>query len=321
VKWIAVDIVGNTSDVQSARFAIDTDAPETTATLSPAPQNGYYRAPFVSLVADDNIEGGGSGIASTEYKLDGAADWSVYSGPFQVAADGPHTLDFRSTDNAGNVEDTHSIAFTVDSTPPTVALTTPLEGATYTLNQLVKASYLCSDEQSGLLSCVGTVANGAYIATNTPGPKTFTVTGTDLAGNTTTVSRAYNVFWPFDGFEDPLDARPGKYVEEKAGKDIDVIFSLGGDRGMSILAIGSPYSQKVNCSDYTPARGCGKAKRLKRALLARQQGEDFGPLKYDRKKKRYSFEWETDKSWRGTCRMLVVQLTDGSVHSVVVKFK
>ena len=168
---------------------------------------------------------------------------------------------------------------------------------------------------------MGTVANGSNIATNTVGPKTFTVTGTDNAGNTTTVTRSYNVFWPFDGFEDPLDAKPGKYVEEKAGDDIDVIFSLGGNRGMNILAVGSPYSQKVNCADYSPSKGCGKAKRLKKRMLARQQGEDFGPLKYNSTKKRYTFEWETDKSWRGTCRMLVVQLTDGSVHSVVVRFK
>ncbi len=321
VKWIGVDIVGNTSAVQSATFAVDADAPETTASLSPAPQNGYYRAPFVTLIADDNVDGGGSGIASTEYKLDGAADWTVYSGPFQVTANGPHTLVFRSTDNAGNVEADKSISFNVDSTAPTVTVTTPPNGATYTLNQVVKASYLCADAESGLLSCVGTVANGSNIATNTVGPKTFTVTGTDNAGNTTTVTRSYNVFWPFDGFEDPLDAKPGKYVEEKAGSDIDVIFSLGGDRGMNILAVGSPYSQKVNCSDYSPAKSCGKAKRLKRQMLARQQGEDFGPLKYDKKKKRYTFEWETDKSWRGTCRMLVVQLTDGSVHSVVVRFR
>ncbi len=231
VKWFGIDIVGNASAVQSATFAIDAEAPETTASLSPAPQNGYYRAPFVTLIADDNIDGGGSGIASTEYKLDGAADWSVYSGPFQVTTDGPHTLVFRSTDNAGNVEADKSISFTVDATAPTVTVTTPPNGATYSLGQKVKASYLCSDGQSGLLSCVGTVANGAYINTSTVGPKTFTVTGTDQAGNTTTVTRTYNVFWHFDGFEDPLDAKPGKYVEEKAGDDIDVIFSLGGDRG------------------------------------------------------------------------------------------
>jgi hypothetical protein len=321
VRWFATDMVGNTSEIQSARFAVDADAPTTTASLSPPPQNGYYSAPFVSLVADDDYDLGGSGIASTEYKLDGAADWTTYSGPFQVTTNGPHTLEFRSTDLAGNVEDTQSISFTVDSTGPTVTLTTPPDGAVYTLDKKVKASYACSDGESGLVSCVGNVANGAYIATNTVGPKTFTVTGTDMAGNVTTVTHSYDVFWPFDGFEDPLDAKPGKYVEEKAGNDIDVVFSLGGDRGMHILVAGSPYSMKVNCSDYTPAKACSRAKRLKRKLLARQQGESFGSLKYDKKKKRYSFEWETDKSWKGTCRMLVVQLTDGSVHSVVVKFK
>ena len=80
VKWFGVDIVGNTSAVQSQRFAVEADAPTTTASFSPAAQNGYYRNPSVTLIADDNFDGGGSGIASTEYKLDGAAAWTTYSG-------------------------------------------------------------------------------------------------------------------------------------------------------------------------------------------------------------------------------------------------
>src|SRR6187401_147138 len=78
VKWFATDIKGNTSATQSARFAVETDAPTTTASLSPAAQGGYYRNPTVSLVADDDFDGGGAGIARTEYKLDGAADWTTY---------------------------------------------------------------------------------------------------------------------------------------------------------------------------------------------------------------------------------------------------
>ena len=174
VRWFAVDIAGNSS-TGSALFSIDTDAPTTTATLSPAPQNGYYRAPFVSLVAEDDIAGGGSGIASTEYNLDGAG-WTAYTGAFQVTAAGPHTLEFRSTDNAGNVEPTQSITFNVDGTGPAVTITTPPAGAVYSYGQVVNAAYSCSDAGSGLASCTGTVANGTAIPTNTVGTRTFTVT-------------------------------------------------------------------------------------------------------------------------------------------------
>jgi hypothetical protein len=44
-------------------------------------------------------------------------------------------------------------------------------------------------------SCTGTVATGAKINTATVGPKTFAVTATDVAGNTTTVTNAYTVVY------------------------------------------------------------------------------------------------------------------------------
>ena len=54
-----------------------------------------------------------SGVASTSYRLDGGA-WTTYTGPFFVASFGPHTLEFRSTDDAGNVEATKTISWGSD---------------------------------------------------------------------------------------------------------------------------------------------------------------------------------------------------------------
>jgi hypothetical protein len=48
----------------------------------------------------------GTGVASTLYSVDGGA-WTAYTNQIQFAADGPHTLDFYSTDVAGNVESSH----------------------------------------------------------------------------------------------------------------------------------------------------------------------------------------------------------------------
>ena len=214
VKWIGVDIVGNTSAVQSQRFAVEADAPTTSASFSPAAQNGYYRNPSITLIADDNVAGGGSGIASTEYKLDGAAAWTTYSGAFQVTGDGSHTLEFRSTDLAGNVEATQSITFNVDATGPVITITTPAVGADYLIDAAVNAAYTCIDALSGTATCNGTVANGSALDTATVGTHTFSVSATDLAGNPASLSRTYNVHWPFTGFlRDPLkNAAPGKYV-------------------------------------------------------------------------------------------------------------
>ena len=82
-----------------------------------------------------------------------------------------------------------------DTTKPTITLTTPADGATYSFNQAVNASYSCQDEAggSGLKSCQGTVANGSAIDTASAGSKTFTVTATDNAGNQDSVTQTYSV--------------------------------------------------------------------------------------------------------------------------------
>jgi N-acetylglucosamine-6-sulfatase len=83
-----------------------------------------------------------------------------------------------------------------DTTDPQITITTPPQGATYTLGQSVAASYECTDADSGVASCGGPVADGANIDTSSTGTKTFTVNATDIAGNTHTVSHTYTVNAP-----------------------------------------------------------------------------------------------------------------------------
>ncbi len=86
----------------------------------------------VTLTATDAT----SGVASTVYQLDGGAT-TTYAGPFSVSAAGSHTVTFHSTDNAGNVEKTETLSFSVGATTAT-ALTSSLnptqllEGVTFT---------------------------------------------------------------------------------------------------------------------------------------------------------------------------------------------
>ena len=85
--------------------ALEAIAPTTTAVLDPAQPgaSGFYTQPVeVTLAASDNE--GGSGVEATEYRVDGGA-WTAYTQPFTVAGDGRHTVDYRSTDGDGNLED------------------------------------------------------------------------------------------------------------------------------------------------------------------------------------------------------------------------
>ncbi|MDD1651078.1 MAG: PxKF domain-containing protein, partial [Methylococcaceae bacterium] len=108
-----------------------------------------------------------------------------------------------------------------DTTPPTITLTTPAEGAVYLLGQTVNADYACQDESggSGLASCVGDVPNGSPIDTGSIGVKTFTVNAADNAGNTASVTHTYRVIYNFTGFTSPVD-NPSVMNTAKAGQSI-----------------------------------------------------------------------------------------------------
>ena len=114
-------------------------------------------------------------------------------------------VQYRATDNAGRVEATKLVAFKADAVKPSVNITTPTEGASFPLDKAVTAKFKCTDSsESGIDTCVGTVANGANIDTSTIGPHTFTVTGTDKAGNMTTVTTHYTVTYTWNGFFNPV---------------------------------------------------------------------------------------------------------------------
>ncbi|WP_399144769.1 OmpL47-type beta-barrel domain-containing protein, partial [Streptomyces sp. MK7] len=69
----------------------------------------------VTVTATDS----GSGVAATEYSLDGGP-YLPYSGPVAVNRAGSHTFLYRATDKAGNTSAAKSLTLTVvDSKPPT----------------------------------------------------------------------------------------------------------------------------------------------------------------------------------------------------------
>jgi hypothetical protein len=69
------------------------------------------------------VDAGGSGIAITEYKVDGAAEWTAGTvitipAPADHSNDGPHTISYRTTDTAGNVEAPHTVTVIIDTSTP-----------------------------------------------------------------------------------------------------------------------------------------------------------------------------------------------------------
>jgi plastocyanin len=102
----------------------DIAPPATTAALDPAAPGagGTYDGPVtVTLSATDGGDANASGVAGTEYNVDGGA-WqqsenTVGDDPFttslEVTENGAHTVQFRSRDEVGNLESTGQVAFTI----------------------------------------------------------------------------------------------------------------------------------------------------------------------------------------------------------------
>jgi hypothetical protein len=281
---------------------------ETTAPLIylRSPGNGDSVALGSEVIVDYSCsDEGGSGLVSCEGNVaDGAA--------LDTSTLGPKTVTVSARDGAGNEATASVTVEVVDLGAPVVNLRTPVDGASYAMGEGVLADYDCSDEPngSGVLSCVGDVADGAALDTSTPGARSFTVTATDVAGNSASTTVAYEVVEEpddFRGFRRPVEDFPtiNRWI---AGEAVPVRFSLGGYKGMDVLAPGYPQVAEVEC-------GAGEEPTSGRP--ARSVWWQKG-LRY--KHRSYIFMWRTDRDWTRGCRQFLIQLKDGSVHRAEFKF-
>jgi hypothetical protein len=148
-----------------------------------------------------------SAIFLIEYLVDGRSICTREFDPFDcnppvpidTSTIGSHSLEFRIYDTQLNIiSSTHYYLVgdpnQPDTTDPTVQIAVPADGGTYTLGQVVDASYSCSD--MWLVGCDGDVEDRAPIDTSTLGAHTFSIHAADYAGNSTTRSVSYEVVAP-----------------------------------------------------------------------------------------------------------------------------
>ena len=182
----AYDKAGNLAETNQT-ISIDTLTPVLDFSVSGAVgMNGWYVSDVqVSATANDT----GSGLSMLEVSTNGGA-WTSYSSPITVS-DGIHTVQFRATDNAGNVtESTQTIK--VDTVTPTLNLSVNGEaGLNGWYTSITQVSATSSDSVSGVAVVEGAADSVAWIPVNSlsfsDGLHTYQFKATDNAGNTTTI--------------------------------------------------------------------------------------------------------------------------------------
>lgn len=177
-----------TSNLVTVTNTPDLEAPMTQAAIKGTQSGAWYTSDVqISLSASDNQ----SGVSKIEYSLNGGQQWLTYESPITLQADGTHTVQYRSTDAADNVENVKSVLISIDHTPPSIQFT---GGGTYTVDQSVVISCTAADTVSGIVynPCAAPLVNSpAYLLGL--GSHVVTVNVTDGSGHETSAFVEYTV--------------------------------------------------------------------------------------------------------------------------------
>ncbi len=214
--------------------------------------------------------------------------------------------------------DVHAMSFVLppidtDTTPPTITLTTPAEGAVYLLGQTVNTDYACQDESggSGLASCVGDVPNGSLIDTGSIGAKTFTVDAADNAGNIASVTHTYQVIYNFTGFFSPVD-NPSTMNTAKAGQTIPLKWRITD-------ADGNPVTNLTGVSVTAVSLSCPSAPTtdaIEEYVVSNSGLQNLGDGYYQ-------WNWKSPSAYANTCKTLKLDLGEGAgfEHLALFQFR
>ena len=311
------------------------DAPTVVSTSPANTATGVARAANVSVTFSEpvNVVPGWAGIncatsgAHPGVASGGPTTWTVnpnadfaFGETCTVTVTGANVTDQDGIDPPDAMAANMSFAFTtLDAPPPPNTPPTVNAGGPYQVDQggTVQVSATGTDPENGAIAYAWDLDNNGSFETpgqtatfsaaglTAPLSRTINVRGTDPGGLTDIKSATVNVVWHNGGFDIPGG---GNRPTFKAGANVPVKFSLGGNHGLDILRPGYPASDAYTCGGTAPTNATG-------------QIDWGGKLKYDATTDTYSFNWKTDRAWANSCRVLVLGLKDGQTLSASFEFK
>ncbi|MCW3843749.1 M36 family metallopeptidase [Micromonospora yasonensis] len=102
-----------------------------------------------------------------------------------------------------------------------------------------------------------------------------------------------------------------------AGDAVPMKFQLAANRGLDILASGSPYSRLVDCDTLKTVGPDGAITPRPTPVAASTPG---GSQLSVNANGQYNYPWKTDPTWAGTCREFVLTLDNGFQHRAYFTF-
>jgi len=171
------DQAGNIASTSVGPIRIDTTAPAIAfVSAAPVTAAGWSNGPVtVTWSCTDNGSGPVSRTVSQVVTASGSATGTC-------------------TDVAGNSVSATQAGIKIDTDPPMVILSSPVDnGPPFRVGDILVVRYSCVDSTSGVATCSGSSPSGTRLTLSTPGTFFVSVTGTDLAGNQTTVTHTYTV--------------------------------------------------------------------------------------------------------------------------------
>jgi len=196
LRAIATDGAGNSTSSSSMTVTVSNSHPDTTpptvAMTAPASAATVSGTVSVTATATDNVS-----VASVQFQVDGAnagtADVAApyaYTWDTTKATNGAHSLRAIATDGAGNSATSSAVTVTVsnappDTTPPTVSISTPVNGSTVSGTVTISAN--ASDNVA--VASVQFQLDGASLGSpDTSSPYTVSWTTTTASNGSHTLS-------------------------------------------------------------------------------------------------------------------------------------
>lgn len=151
----------------------------------------------IGITIDSGSKVTGSAISKTA--ITGGYECSYT--PTSALSDGSHTIKIDASDYDGNAATQKSVAFTIDTVPPTLNVTAPVDGyvtnnktctVTGNTNDATSSPVTLTIKlNSGSAESVTVASDGSFSKTLTlaDGTNTITIVATDSAGKSTTVTR------------------------------------------------------------------------------------------------------------------------------------